>query len=515
MQKNSNIFQSTINNTQNNKRIAKNTLLLYVRMLVLMLITLYTSRIILNTLGVEDYGIYNVVGGFVLMFSVISGSLSNAVSRFITIEVGKKNEARLQLLFSSSVTILIVLSLIIVIVAETIGLWFLCTKMVIPVERQYAAMWVYQMAILTFCVNLISVPYNSVIIAHEKISAFAYITIVESVLKLAIAFLIAQSPIDKLVFYSILMCIMAFVIRVIYGKYCKNHFKEAVYKFIYDRETLRKLSGFAGWSFIGAISSVLRDQGGNVLINLFCGPAVNAARGISVQVNTALNGFVSNFMTALNPPIIKAYAQNDQEYMIKLAFNGARYSFFLLLFLSLPVIFNTHYFLSLWLNIVPEHTVTFVRLILILALSDSIAGPFITIMMATGKIKKYQIIVGGLNILNLPASYCLLKLGYQPEAVFITAIVISQLLIVVRIFLLKEMVKLNVSDFFKKVYLNAVSVSLLTCMPLFFMVSSDENISASIINTLLCFVLTLIVVAFVGATKEERILVWKKVRKAR
>lgn len=499
----------------NNKRIAKNTLLLYVRMLVLMLISLYTSRVILNALGVEDYGIYNVVGGFVLMFSVISGSLSNAVSRFITIEVGKGDGARLQLLFSSAVTILAGLALIIVIVAETIGLWFLCTKMVIPAERQDAAMWVYQMAVLTFCVNLISVPYNSVIIAHEKMSAFAYITIIESILKMAVAFLIAQSPIDRLIFYSILMCIVAIAVRVIYGRYCRNHFREAVYKFVYDPETLKSLSGFAGWSFIGSMAGVLRDQGGNVIINLFCGPAVNAARGISVQVNTALNGFVSNFMTALNPPIIKAYAQDNQEYMMKLAFNGARYSFFLLLFLSLPVMFNTHYLLSLWLGIVPEHTVAFVRLILILALSDSIAGPFITIMMATGKIKKYQIMAGGLNILNLPVSYFLLRLGCQPEAVFVTAIVISQLLIVVRILLLREMVRLDIGVFFRKVYLNAVSVSLLTCIPLFFMMRSDENIPTLVINILLCSVLTLIVVAFVGATREERMLVWKKIRKAK
>lgn len=373
------------NTTENNKRIAKNTLLLYFRMLFLMAVSLYTSRVVLNALGVEDFGIYNVVGGVVAMFSVLSGSLSAAISRFITYELGKGNQENLNKIFSSAVTIQLILSGIIILLAETIGMWFLNAKMNIPEVRMEAANWVFQFSILTFAINLISIPYNASIIAHEKMSAFAYISILEAVGKLTIAYLITIAPIDKLIFYAILMCVVALVVRFTYGNYCKRHFSECTYHFVWDKQLLKQMFGFAGWNFIGASSAVLRDQGGNVVINLFCGPAVNAARGIASQVNNAVNQFVVNFMTALNPQITKSYAAGNKEYMMTLIFQGARLSFYMLLLLSLPILVNTHYILVLWLKIVPEHAVFFVQLILIFALSESISQPLITAMLATGK----------------------------------------------------------------------------------------------------------------------------------
>ena len=306
--------------SQNNKRIAKNTLLLYVRMLFMMAVNLYTSRVVLNALGVEDFGIYNVVGGVVAMFSVISGSLSAAISRFITYELGKGNNDRLNKIFSASVTIQLLLSLIIVILVESIGVWFLNVKMSIPTDRMLAANWVLQFSIATFVINLVSVPYNAAIIAHERMSAFAYISILEALGKLAIAYLIVVSPMDRLIFYALLMCSVAVIVRAVYGYYCKRHFAECTYHFHWDREILKKMFGFAGWNFIGASSAVLRDQGGNIIINLFAGPAVNAARGIAGQVNNAVTGFVSNFMTALNPQITKSYASGDREYMMTLIY---------------------------------------------------------------------------------------------------------------------------------------------------------------------------------------------------
>ncbi|MDO4171251.1 MAG: MATE family efflux transporter, partial [Prevotellaceae bacterium] len=277
--------------SQNNKRIAKNTILLYFRMLFMMVVSLYTSRVILNALGVEDFGIYNVVGGVVAMFTLISGSLSAAISRFITYELGRGDQGKLNRIFSASVTIQLLLSLIIVVLIETVGVWFLNAKMIIPAERMTAANLVLQFSIITFVINLISVPYNAAIIAHERMSAFAYISILEALFKLMIAFLIMASPIDKLIFYAILMCIVSVVIRLVYGYYCKKHFSECTYHFHWDREILMKMFGFAGWNFIGASSAVLRDQGGNIVLNLFFGPAVNAARGISIQVNNAITGF--------------------------------------------------------------------------------------------------------------------------------------------------------------------------------------------------------------------------------
>lgn len=376
-----------------------------------MAVSLYTSRVVLNALGVEDFGIYNVVGGVVAMFSVLSGSLSTAISRFITYELGKGNKENLNKIFSSAVTIQFGLAGIIILLAETIGIWFLNIKMNIPEVRMEAANWVFQFSIITFAINLISVPYNASIIAHEKMSAFAYISILEAVGKLTIAYLITISPIDKLIFYAILMCVVALIVRLTYGNYCKRHFSECTYHFSWDKLLLKQMFGFAGWNFIGASSAILRDQGGNVVINLFCGPTVNAARGIAFQVNNAVNQFVTNFMTALNPQITKSYASGDKEYMMTLIFQGARLSFYMLFLLSLPILVNTHYILTLWLKIVPEHAVLFVQLILIFALSESISQPLITAMLATGKIRNYQIIVGGLQMMNLPVSYILLQIG--------------------------------------------------------------------------------------------------------
>lgn len=491
--------------TDNNKRIAKNTLFLYFRMLLLMIVNLYTSRVVLNALGVVDFGIYNVVGGVVTMFSVISGSLSASISRFITFELGRGNNENLTKIFSSSVTIQILLSIIIIILAETIGVWFLNTKMTIPEVRMDAANWVFQFSILTFSINLVSVPYNASIIAHEKMSAFAYISILEAIGKLAIAFLIIMSPIDKLICYSILMFCIALIIRFIYGYYCKRNFKECSYKFIFDKNLLKAMFGFAGWNFIGASSAVLRDHGGNIVINVFCGPTVNAARGIAFQVNNAIQGFVTNFMTALNPQITKSYASGDKEYMMQLIFQGAKLSFYMLLMLSLPVIINTEYILGLWLNIVPKHTTLFVQLVLVFAMSESISSPLITAMLATGNIKKYQIIVGGLQLMNLPISYILLKLNFFPEVVIITAICISQCCLIARLILLKNMIGISLRKYMQKVYLNIINVSIVaSSLTIITTQHIEESFIGFITNSLISIIYTIVTIYFIGCNKQER-----------
>lgn len=497
--------------TINNKRIAKNTLLLYCRMLFLMAVSLYTSRVVLNALGVEDFGIYNVVGGIVAMFTVLSGSLSAAISRFITYELGKENQDNLNKIFSSAVTIQLGLAGIIILLAETIGLWFLNAKMNIPEIRMGAANWVFQFSILTFAINLISVPYNASIIAHEKMSAFAYISILEAVGKLTIAFFIVISPMDKLIFYSILMCLVAIIIRSTYGNYCKRHFNECTYHFIWDKKLLKQMFGFAGWNFIGAASAVLRDQGGNVVINLFCGPSVNAARGIAFQVNNAVNQFVTNFMTALNPQITKSYASGEKEYMMTLIFQGARLSFYMLLLLSLPILTNTHYILELWLKTVPEHTVYFVQLVLIFALSESIAQPLITAMLATGRIRNYQIIVGGLQMMNLPISYLLLQLGFFPEIVIIIAIGISQCCLAARLILLKGMIGISIRKYLQKVYFNIIAVSIAAViLPLISTNYIEESFINFIFISLIAIICTITSIYFIGCNHQERQFIHQK-----
>ena len=496
----------------NNKRIAKNTLLLYLRMLFLMAVSLYTSRVVLSALGVEDFGIYNVVGGVVTMFSMLSGSLSAAISRFITFELGKGNLPKLKRIFSSSVTIQIILSAIIILLIETVGVWFLNAKMVIPEVRVEAANWVLQFSAITFVINLISIPYNAAIIAHERMSAFAYISILEALGKLVIAYLITVSPIDRLVFYAILMCAVALMVRLTYGRYCKKHFEECTYHFVFDFALLKRMSGFAGWNFIGASSAVLRDQGGNLVINLFCGPAVNAARGIAFQVNAAINGFVVNFMTALNPQITKQYAMGNRDYMMNLIFKGARFSFYMLLLLSLPILVNTHYVLGLWLKIVPEHTVLFVQLVLVSAMSESMSQPLVTAMLATGKIRNYQIIVGGLQMMNLPVSYLLLRAGMFPEIVFVVAIIISQCCLAARLWMLHSMIGLRVGLYMRIVYANVLVVGVISSiLPILQGFTCNESLMNFILSSILSFVCTGLVVYFIGCNNIERQFVITKV----
>ena len=500
-----------MDNISNNKRIAKNTLLLYFRMLFMMAVSLYTSRVVLNALGVEDFGIYNVVGGVVAMFSMLSGSLSSAITRFITYELGTGNRENLKKIFSSAVTIQIGLAVLIILLAEAVGVWFLNVKMNIPDARMVAANWVFQFSILTFAINLISVPYNASIIAHERMSAFAYISILEAIGKLAIAFLIVISSMDKLVFYAILMCTVALIVRFAYGAYCKKHFEECTYHFIFDKGLLKRMFGFAGWNFIGATSAVLRDQGGNVVINLFCGPAANAARGVAFQVNTAISGFVTNFMTALNPQITKSYASGDRDYMMTLIYQGARLSFYMLLLLSLPVLVNTHYILSLWLKIVPDHAVLFVQLVLVFAMSESISNPLITAMLATGRIRNYQLVVGGLQMMNLPISYLLLRMGMFPEVVIVVAIVISQCCLAARLFMLRGMIGLSVREYMEKVYLNVLAVTVIAVILPFLLSTKLEE---SFLNfVLLCFVALIctgMTIYYVGCSKPERQFVLNK-----
>jgi O-antigen/teichoic acid export membrane protein len=495
----------------NNKRIAKNTLLLYFRMLFLMLISLYTSRVILNALGVEDYGIYNVVGGIVTMFSLLSGTLSASITRFITYELGAGDGKKLKKIFSCSVTIQIILSIILIILAETVGLWFLNEKIVIPESRMTAANWCYHLSVVTFVINLICIPYNATIIAHEKMTAFAYISILEGFGKLLVAWCIEINPIDRLVFFSFMVAVIAWMVQILYTIYCKHNFEECTYRFIYDKELLKQMFGFAGWNFIGATSGVLRTHGISILINLFFGPSMNAARAIGTKVEASISGFVQNFMTAINPQITKYYANRQFDKMFGLIFKGARFSYYILLFLSLPILFNTHFILVAWLKLVPEHTVLFVQLTLMLAMSDCVSHPLITAMLATGNIRKYQIVVGGLQLMNLPIAYLCLYFGAIPESVMIVAIVISQCALAARLYMLHKMIAIDILYFFKHVYANIFLVTCLSVIiPWAVKANTEESFNTFMIITSLCFLCTLIVELFVGCSQQERELIKKK-----
>lgn len=493
-------------------KIAKNTLLLYSRMAIVMAVSLYTGRVVLSSLGEVDYGIYNVVGGVVALFGVLSGSLTAAISRFLTYELGRGDAQRLRSIFSTAVIVQILLAIVIVILAELLAMWFVNSRMVLPDGRVGAARVVLQLSLLTFVINLISVPYNAAIVAHERMAVFAYISIFEVVGKLAIALLLSKASFDRLILYSGMLALLALIVRILYSVYCSRHFDECRVEWRLNTALFKELFGFAGWNFIGASSAILRDQGGNILLNIFCGPAVNAARGVANQVNNAVNGFVTNFMVALNPQIIKSYAVKEYDYMFRLAFNGARFSLYLLLLISLPILLNTQYLLSLWLVDVPEYTASFVRLVLVFAMSESLAYPLITIMLATGRIRTYQIVVGGVQCLNFPVSYLLLYWGASPQSVLVTAIVISVICEVVRLFMLKRMVQLPVGLFFKQVWLNVILVSVVAIIPPVLVFGGNSStFSEALSSSLLSFLSTILSILFVGCNRKERSYVYSKV----
>ena len=489
----------------NSRRIARNTLMLYVRMLFLLVISFYTTRVVLRALGQDDLGIYNVVGGVVAVFSVISGALSAAISRFLTFELGRKDSDRLSLIFSSSVTIQIIIAAIIIILAEPAGLWFINHKMHIDPARIPAARWVLQFSIATFAINLISVPYNAAIIAHERMKAFAGIGIGEGIGKLAVAFAIAKSSSDRLILYAILMCVVAVLVRYAYRFFCRKNFEECRFKFRWDAGLFKQMFAFAGWNFIGVSSGVLRDHGGNILINLFSGTAVNAARGLAMQVSGAVQNFSTNFMTALNPQITKSYARGDNDYTITLLLKGARMSFFLLLILGLPILANTGYLMGLWLGDVPEHAANFARLAILLSMSECLSNPLVTAMLATGDIKKYQIIVGGLQLLNLPISYICLKAGAAPESVLVVAIVLSQICLGARLVLLKDMIGLPVVRYIKEVWLKVLVIATLAALaPICLQSHLGNGAVQCIASCAICVVWTGLLILTLGMDKEER-----------
>lgn len=500
--------------TQKNKRIAKNTILLYIRMVFSMLVALYTSRVILNALGENDYGIYGVVGGIVVFFNVISGSLNAAISRFITYELGKGNVERLNKVFCTSLNIQFLMSVVFLVFAEIIGVWFLENKMNIPDGRMYAAHWVLQCSILSFIVGLISVPYNATIIAHEHMGAFAYLSILSTFLNLGVALVINCVSFDKLIFYALAIVGINILMRIIYGVYCKFHFQEAHWHFVKDKELMKKMTSFAGWNFLGASSGVLLGQGVNILMNIFFGVAVNAARSIASQVDNAVNMLVNNFTMALNPQITKSYAAGDMTYLHDLVCKGAKYSFFIMLIPALPVLLETPQILSFWLKQVPVFSVVFVRLTLLISLVSVLSQTLITSMLASGRIKKYQIIISSLSYSIFLLAYLAYKIGLPPFTAYIIQLIIFVIELVVRLFLLRQMVSLPIKVYLRSVILNIfIVVIVASVLPMIVMLSMNESLLRLLIICVLSFICVLFAIYGFGLSSRERIWVNGKIRK--
>lgn len=495
-----------MDNSANNKRIAKNTLILYVRMFFIMAVTLYTSRVILQVLGVEDFGIYNVVGGVVAMMGLLKGAMSSATTRFITFELGRNNLEQLKKTFSVCMMIYALIFIIFIILAETIGLWFLNSQLTIPPERLQASNWVYQFTIISVVIEMMSQPYNAVIISHEKMSFYAYVSILEVILRLLVVYLLSIIPIDNLGAYGFLMMMTSIIIFVVYHIYCKYNFAETHFQYCNDWKLFKSILSYSGWNLFGSASSVVKGQGLNIILNIFFNPVVNAARGIAFQINSAISQFSQNFYTAVRPQITKYYAQEDLDSMFKLVFRSGRFSFYLNLFLGVPLIVETPGLIHIWLGQEPDYVVMFSRIIIIISLIDAMAHPLMTSIHSTGHVALYQSVVGSMKIMNLPISYLFLKHGYPPVIVFQISLIITTLSLFMRLLILKRYISsFPVMKYVLKVLVTCMLVAVSSfILPLAIHIDSFSSSLNIIINCIICFLSVFCVVYLLGLNGEEK-----------
>jgi len=491
--------------SDNNKRIAKNTMYLYMRMFVILVVSLFTSRVILQVLGASDYGIYNIIGGVVVLFSFINGALTAATQRYLNFYIGRNDQQKTHDVFCMSMNIYIVLSGIFLVLAETVGLWFVNTQLNIPEGRMYAANWIYQFTVFSFMLNLTRIPYNASLIAYEKMDFYAYLSLLDVILKLGIVYLLYISPIDKLIAYGFLFMLTDLVDNVIYRVYCKKKFKTASYHWIWDKGLFKELLSFSSWSLFGNAATVFVQQGLNILVNIFYGVTLNAALGIANQVAGKVVQFFSNFQTAFNPQIVKYYAEGNKEEFFKLIYRTSRLSYYLMLIISFPLILKIDVVLDLWLVDVPKYTGIFCQLILIYYLIEALSGPLWMSVQATGNIKTYQIIVATINFINLPIIYICLKEGFAVWSVWAVRIIVDFVINLARCIYLRKGISLSLSDYFAEV-IKPISISTIAALPIpvLFAYTVNGYYFNFVGSVLLALITSVLSIFFLGLKKGER-----------
>ena len=492
--------------TSDKRRLAKNTVLLYGRTIIVMFISLYVSRLILNVLGVSDYGVYNAVGGMVGMFVLISGSLVAATQRYISYELGKGDEGNPSYIFSLSMGLHLLIALVIILLAETLGVWFLNTYMNLPPERMAAANWVFQFSVLAFVINLVTIPYNAIIIAQERMGVFAVISIVEALLKLGFAFILLVAFKDKLVYYSLSMAVVPLAVFGLNCVYCRKVFRNCShFKFITRPSDYLQIGSFVGWNFIGSTATVLSKQGVNVLLNMFCGVIVNAGRGIATQVDNAVNQFINSFTTAIRPQITKTYAAREYNECFDLVNQGTKLIMYLTLLFVIPLTLRTEEILTIWLKTVPDYAVLFTRLSFLILTMDALSTPLYYLMLATGRIKYYQIVVGSLALLTFPLTWIALKLGMKPEITYYILFCIDIARWVFQLLFLRKLANLDIEYYLKKSMLPVVLVMLITIAA---GILANRIIPDTVLGVLLLLAATtlilVIAVLTIGLTRSER-----------
>lgn len=496
-----------------NKRIAKNTIFLYIRMLVLMFVSLYTSRVVLAALGVEDYGIYNVVGGIVVLFTFINAAMITSTQRYLNYELGRNDLLQAKKVFSISLNIHILIAFIVILLAETLGLWLLNTTIKYPESREFAVQVTYQLSILITCIKIIRAPYNAAIIAHERMSFYAYLSIFEAVLQLGIVYILMVCNADRLILYSILLCIVAIIVNLCYYAYCRKKFAICSYELYKDKTLYRQLLSFSGWSMFGGVANMGASQGLNMLLNVFFGVTINAAMGIANQVNTAVSSFVSSFQTAFNPQIVKSYAAEEHNYFINLIISTSKYSYLLLFILALPIYICCPEVLSIWLTEVPEYSVSFCRLMLIYALLDALQGPLWYSVQATGKIKTYQILMSFMILANLPIAYVCLKLGYSPNSVLVVRCIINFATLLVRLWYLNRLYKFPVMEFVNRVICRIIPITVVAYSISYIPIATATPLmKISVVVAMTCAI-NIILTLSIGLNKDERLVVWRNVKR--
>ena len=475
-------------------------------MFLIMGVYLYTSRIILATLGVEDFGIYNVVGGVVTMFSFLNGSLGGATSRYITFELGRKDYEKLNKIFNVALLTHIFIGLVIVILSETIGLWFLCEKMIIPEERFNAAYWVFQISILSSIASLIQVPFNATIIAHENMKIYAYVGIIEAILKLVVVYMLAYSPFDTLIYYAILLCLINVGIVSFYRLYCIRLYPESQIRLCKQLALYKDMFKFAGSDLIGNVSVLAQGQGLNLLLNIFFGPVVNAARAIAYQVQGAITQFGNNFMTAVRPQIIKLYAQGEIKEMFRLVYLSSNFSYYLMWLMIFPICLEADYILTLWLGEYPNHSVSFLILVFILCLIQTLKTPRTIVLHATGKLFLANVVIGTLLCCAFPLAYVFLKMGGEPESVFWAANITLLLSEFISVFIVRKYVEYNIADYLLNVHGRCAIVTVVSLILPYFLY--DRYMEPSFVRLILtCCLSTISIVATVwciGMNKDMR-----------
>ena len=500
-----------------NRRIAKNALMLYIRMFLTMIVGLYTSRVVLATLGVEDYGIYGVVGGVVAMMGFLNASMSGATSRFLTFELGRGNKKRMADTFSSALIVHIGIAVIVFILAETIGLWFLCNKLVIPEERMTAAHWVYQCSIASTMLGITQVPYNASIIAHEKMDTYAYVEIFNVSLKLLFVYLLVIGNIDKLKLYAVLMLAGSFIVITVYRVYCIRRFSETHFQWIWDKSILKPLLSFSGWDLYGNMAWSVRQQGANFILNVFYGPTINAASGIASTVQGVLFGFSSNVVTAFKPPIIKQYAANEFDNMNSLLRYGSKIAVLLLLVFSLPVLLKTEYVLGLWLKEVPRDAVFMTQMSLIMNLFSCFNSIVIVGIHASGRMATTGLVCGTIYLLSLPVMYLILRLGFTYRECYILFVIITALFCFINILILKHHVPQFKS--FRFLYSSAIPMIIVSIATFIITkqvvryISINNELIELLFMTSICLTLLLLLSYVLAFSKQERARINKKLLK--